>query len=401
MIMKTRFYIIIPLLFCINYSFSQNVNLSGKIVDEISKQELPNATIKIGNHIFLADNKGLFSFQVQGELLNKYGILVSYVGYEGRNIKILDPDVFLLIKLKNLISQLPGVVVSTGAKKIIEQAIENIPINYPDLPFNLVGFQRTYETVNDSDFFSMNDALVKMFVPSYQNWKTNIQIQILQNRSFIRRIDSFKNNKFKDGHWGAVYEAARAGDFVHSGRFFLSVRRINNYSFILRGIINYEDSKVYAIDFMMKDSVPGFEGTVFIETASYAFAGITYYFNQLEKERVEKNMGNKDFFTIIQSSFHEINHKWYLKNFHGEQHAVKKRLLSNHYFRKAIIDFIAISIDASDVLQIPPEERVLKSVKVTDIIKSADESKWKPIDSLIRKEEFKKYITNIPLPYAK
>jgi hypothetical protein len=147
--------------------------------------------------------------------------------------------------------------------------------------------------------------------------------------------------------------------------------------------------------------VPGFEGTVFIETASYAFAGITYYFNQLEKERVEKNMGNKDFFTIIQSSFHEINHKWYLKNFHGEQHAVKKRLLSNHYFRKAIIDFIAISIDASDVLQIPPEERVLKSVKVTDIIKSADESKWKPIDSLIRKEEFKKYITNIPLPYAK
>jgi hypothetical protein len=399
--MKTRFYIIIPLLFCINYSFSQNVNLSGKIVDEISKQELPNATIKIGNHIFLADNKGLFSFQVQGELLNKYGILVSYVGYEGRNIKILDPDVFLLIKLKNLISQLPGVVVSTGAKKIIEQAIENIPINYPDLPFNLVGFQRTYETVNDSDFFSMNDALVKMFVPSYQNWKTNIQIQILQNRSFIRRIDSFKNNKFKDGHWGAVYEAARAGDFVHSGRFFLSVRRINNYSFILRGIINYENSKVYAIDFMMKDSVPGFEGTVFIETASYAFAGITYYFNQLEKERVEKNMGNKDFFTIIQSSFHEINHKWYLKNFHGEQHAVKKRLLSNHYFRKAIIDFIAISIDTSDVLQIPPEERVLKSVKVTDIIKSADESKWKPIDSLIRKEEFKKYITNIPLPYAK
>jgi len=397
--MKTHFLIIIQLLFCLPSLFSQKINISGKVVDEISKQELPNATIRIDKQTFLADNKGLFSIWVEKKSIDKYGIVVSYVGYESRTIKVDDADIFLMIKLNGAYNQLDAVVVSTGARRIIEEAVDNIPVNYPNTNFNLLGFQQTFETINDTDFVSKNDALIKLFVPAYQDYINEIQIQVLQNRSFVKRIDSIKN-KLADEHWGSVYDAAREGDFVYNKRFFLDSRAINDYSFSLRGVIIHENAKVYAIDFFMRDSLPGFEGTIFIETSSYAFAGITYYFNQLKKEETEKNINYKDFFTIIQVNFQNINSKWILKNFHGEQHAVKRKLLSKPYFRKAIVDFVTISVDTVSVSQIPVEERILKNAKVSDIAKNVDESKWQPIDSLIKNGKFKKYITNTPLPQS-
>ncbi|HLK29487.1 MAG TPA: carboxypeptidase-like regulatory domain-containing protein [Puia sp.] len=390
--MKVICLIVLQLLFCEQVLFSQKINISGKIVDEISKQELPKATIKINNQIFLADNKGLFSIWIERDLMEKYGLSVSYVGYESKTIKIADPDIFLMIKLNAVDNKLAPVVVSTGARNIIERAIDSIPTNYPSGRSNILGFQQTLESINDVDFFSRNDAYIKLFVPPYEDGLNYIQTQILQNRSFVTR--KTPDNKSQDEHWGGVYDAPSEGDFVYNRKLFLNKMGIKNYIFLLRGVIEHENEKVYAIDFFTKGSMPGFDGTVFIETSSYAFVGITYYFNQLEREVTEKNIGYEDFFTIIQSNFQNINHKWYFKNFHGEQHAVKTKLFGSTYLRKAIIDFVTISIDTVDVTQIPEDDRVLRNAKVTDFKKYVVESEWQPIDSLMQKEEFKKYITN-------
>src|SRR5438132_11893 len=89
---------------------ANNITLSGRIVDNKTKAILPGATIHIKGttHEVLTDEKGAFKF-VTGQKLPVV-FLVTYVGYQTREITINQPE-NILISLNESNAQLSDVVV--------------------------------------------------------------------------------------------------------------------------------------------------------------------------------------------------------------------------------------------------------------------------------------------------
>ncbi|WP_205511244.1 SusC/RagA family TonB-linked outer membrane protein [Longitalea arenae] len=89
---------------------TNNINLSGRIIDDKTKAPLPGATIHIKGttHEVSADDKGNFKF-VTGQKLPSV-FLVTYVGYQAREITITQPD-NIVITLHESNSHLNDVVV--------------------------------------------------------------------------------------------------------------------------------------------------------------------------------------------------------------------------------------------------------------------------------------------------
>ena len=90
--------LIIPFLFFFlpfTKTLSQNIIISGKVIDKNIKHALPGVSIKINNVGFVTDNNGSYSFSVEKNLAQKFPIKFSYVGYTQDSIE--NPKTFLFI----------------------------------------------------------------------------------------------------------------------------------------------------------------------------------------------------------------------------------------------------------------------------------------------------------------
>ena len=119
-----RKLLLLAFLICTYTAFSQTAVISGKVLDESNNQALVGATVTINNKTIKPVNSqsdGTFIFS--NLLPGKYALLVSYVGYESKNIA--DIEVFkgqvttlniTLLPAKNT-SLTAVVVTATSAKK--------------------------------------------------------------------------------------------------------------------------------------------------------------------------------------------------------------------------------------------------------------------------------------------
>lgn len=388
---------------------AQPISLSGKVTDKITHAGLPAATIKIGKEGVVADNKGFFNISAESSMLKRYGMDFSCVGYKTYHISGIPTDDFLLIALEKTAGSLPEVVVGGSARAIIEKAIAAIPVNYPTTPFNLKGFERIYESINDSDYFYTSDALLNLYNTSYIKPTRKIQVAIEQNRS-----DSVNNIIMKKNillsllkvqqdipvHWAGEYHLQANIDFVHGRSDFANVRVLDNHNFFPPHKIMYNGYKVYAIDFTAKEGKAGTEGTVYIDTASYAFVGASITANQRNLDKRNTAYTNhKRTFSYWQINYQQINGKWYYHDGHTEQHIMwRLHFGKDRYSHKAFVDFATLSIDTVNVQSIAPKDRAKKDDRATDLNIPGDINKWKEIDSLLNGGWLSKYISFMPMP---
>ncbi|GIV33340.1 MAG: membrane protein [Chitinophagales bacterium] len=134
------------------------VTISGKVIDELSREPLISANVIVkGTTIGAAtDLDGVFKFEIS-DTVNQVTLVVSYIGYEDREIILKKPFQFTEIRLKNFVIKGEEVVIS--GSRIKESVMESgISIDKIDA--------REIKTAPSGNFYSGLNTLADIDVVS-------------------------------------------------------------------------------------------------------------------------------------------------------------------------------------------------------------------------------------------
>lgn len=149
----------------------QQITITGKVVDQATKEPLPYASIGItGRPLGVISNvQGEFDFHIPGDMRNDI-LVVSMLGY-----KTFEAPVWSLISDNPITIEMPAgsimlkeVVITDSLKagEILRLAISKIESNYPMEPFQLDGFYRDVKKLGGT-YISLLEAAVKIYDENY------------------------------------------------------------------------------------------------------------------------------------------------------------------------------------------------------------------------------------------
>lgn len=252
-------------------AMAQNSTLiTGRVLSESTKEPVPYAHISIpGTGIgTIANGEGRFRLIVPIVYEGKQ-VKISCIGYADYLFPIKKGGEENLIVLLNESSHaLESVTIKPNdlAKKIILQAIENIPINYPDTPEILKGFvtEKAYPDSSRQDApFYIVEAAIKAYKDPYSKASTNGDIKLLKGRRFMgANIDSLPVRFYGGGH------EPHGLDFVMRRNGPLDKNKIDGFFFEIEDTLKYGNKDIVVISFAsLKDED---HGKLHIALDSYA-----------------------------------------------------------------------------------------------------------------------------------
>lgn len=302
----------------------------GQLVDATQNDPIPFATIRIkGKALGVISNmNGTFKiplrYKEQGEVLE-----ISCLGYETRELHIDELDAFKSsgIKLTPSAFELAEAIVSAREKKvnvkeIVRTAVNNIPMNYPENEFNLVGYYRDYQVKNNA-YVNLNEAIIKVRDEGFDSENSFYnQYQLLSytsNKDF--EIDRFAAQPYDyKGHNKIVPNAKMKNDggneFILLGMhdpirnykepsfsFINDLRNdfVNTHSFKMLGKSKHKNESVYQIEIAYSNDHYRAQGLIFINTTDFSIHKLDYELHKLDNETDEEKE-NTDLRVIVNAS---------------------------------------------------------------------------------------------------
>lgn len=171
--------------------FTQNIKLSGSVLDQKTEQPLPYVQIYIigTDKGCLTNMEGEFEFTFSEELFSDT-LSVSFMGFKGKKYLIskLDTSEELKVMLEPDAFQLDEIVVTPHPPVYyIKQSMKNLPDYYSLTPHNSVIFSRELVKLN-GEFYSLNESLLKgFFQPFVSNTGDTSRIKVLAYLEFTNR----------------------------------------------------------------------------------------------------------------------------------------------------------------------------------------------------------------------
>jgi hypothetical protein len=284
------------------FSKAQSI-LRGKVIDAKTQEVIQGATIKLKSKFFLSDEKGEFSIEFNPNA--KTSLLINHVAYKQQTVTI-DSLSYVIIKMEQFENTLPEVVVSKQADDIIKKAIKNIPINYPQKPFNqdfaLIMLYKTEENERNAFFNGKINAVVRARYTGYLKNSLVPNVYLITNQT--SRTISAKNLLDTTKYINNWYQPSVL-DIVHSKSFFLNLNEHKDYQFYLAEKLMWNKRRTYKIEFNHKKD-QGLQGNVYIDSATFAIVYAKYtrtnirqlFFRPIEKATYTvsyKLLGNKWF----------------------------------------------------------------------------------------------------------
>lgn len=391
------------LLFFIN-CFCQKEIVQGKIVDKVSKAALSNTTIYINGQRFISDNYGSFICPIKQQKGDSIFVKIKHIGFKDFILTYKDIP-FLYVELERQQTNLPEVFVFTGGRRIIEKAISRISENYYANPI-ITGIQQTYELINDSSYLLVDTAIVCYQFKNNFSQKPNISLRLLQNSTrVVNNFDSTFNN-FDSFNWTGVYTISPGQDPIYNTPVSLiNPKYLDENEYTLRSKETINDRSNYVIEFKhFKNMIVMIEGTIYIDSASFAFTKFSLVTTVDYLRRRETTTSNKYIRTY---SFSEINYtcdtanKWILRNWHIERKAIKLVKADQNDTYTATSDFVntknGINLNIDSLLNYKNELRKLGRSRILDLKTNESLLDNSTILSLIQKEKLSDYFTDVPL----
>jgi CarboxypepD_reg-like domain len=382
--MKLKLFLLIPAFSYSVFCLAQKIEVKGKITDTQSAIPLSGVSVSIAGNGTTTNNNGFFSLKIESELAEKNSLTISHIGYEKRTFDI-QVNRFYLIELMLTKITLSEVVISSGAEKILRKAIERIPVNYPTNEFEVNGILRIYRTETDSPKiyrFFKSDAVLRLQYPSYLNPEKDVAVKVIQNRTvYLKPLAA----PYDSSIWFGAYNMH---DFVQKRTDFINIEELDKFNYHIDGKTSLQGTTVWVINFESKQKNHA-RGTIFIDTATYAFVAAKYSrFNIIKLRRRTIDEGYSEVL------FQNINGKWYLQ---------KKTNHIKYRFSKAtrILHTDFISADINENLKVIPfkkNEIVNTNDEDQKLIKHLPDSSWHYFDSLFKKAEEEHAILYIPVP---
>ena len=288
--------------------------INGRILDATDQSPVAFATIRLKDYAVgvISNEDGSFKLPIE---LQSYGdsLEISSLGYEDKLLKFSDFEIgkTRIVMLVPSVEVLEEVVVSANrrrlsASRIITNALQLIPKNYPQKPFTYIGYYRDYQLV-DEQYMNLNEAIIQIFDGGfndidYETTEARI-IKLQKNHEFPRDststipYDYSSNSKtipdaFMEGYSGNELIILRIHDAIRNHRIaaFSYVDTFiqdfkNNHQFNKEGIIPYHGDLVYRIGIKKYDRNIRVKGEIYISANDFGILKMDY--------RVYRNSSSK------------------------------------------------------------------------------------------------------------
>lgn len=268
--------------------FSQSVGfhtVSGTVRDADNNRPLAYATMYIPGTYqgTVANSDGVFTFKIKDDI-GAEEFVISYIGYEMGTFSISNysgkQNDFLL---KAHVVPLQEVTFRPmNPRDLVEKAIERIPVNYPQEPYNLTGFYR--ETIKQRrDYLTVAEAVVDVYKQSYENQLRNDQVRIVKGRKsgLVKKADTLLV-KMQGGP-----QVAMLLDLVKNNDIVISEETIDFYSYEMLDLAIVDDMPQYVIEFKPRlvFDFPLFEGKLYICNQTLAVTMADFGYDLSDKKK--------------------------------------------------------------------------------------------------------------------
>ncbi|MFL9484192.1 carboxypeptidase-like regulatory domain-containing protein [Chitinophagaceae bacterium LWZ2-11] len=358
--------------------FGQTIHIHGTVIDADSKRNLRGVSVTVGETGTITDSMGHFNLHVQSSALKQTGITFSYVSYTSQKVYNTSSDVYN-IELTPTYVELPEVTLLGSGLTILKKAISLVPQNYPQSAYQSTGVMRLQYLRNNSDFFN-SDALVQIYIPSITGGKT-ASVKVLQNH-----IDTITDKSLIFIKWIGGYLSPVHADFIKNKEPFIDLKKMKKFRYQLMGKQTYHNRTSFVINFSQNDSSGkqgATAGTLFIDSATYAFAGadISYYnltkYGTLPKSKLQYHM-----------RYVLLYNKWYL-----QESFMKGNTIYKHENPTTLTDYVTVKIDTTNLTPYGYTDIVQEDDVTQRIVKPGSSSQLEHInESLQNSERFNELI---------
>lgn len=191
---EMRYLIVACLLVCCaDIRGQESAAFAGKLVDEITGEPVPFATIRLKSRMVGVVSNSDGQFQIPARLRAEGDtLLISCIGYVTRSVAFSSfREGITTIRLAQAVVQLDQLTITArgnrrkdrqglSAYRIVRTAIQRIPDNYPDRPFMYVGYYRDYQ-LRQNDYINLNEAIVEVHDGGFRtDDQTQTRISLIQ-----------------------------------------------------------------------------------------------------------------------------------------------------------------------------------------------------------------------------
>ena len=310
--------------------------IHGRIIDQMTKEPLSSASIKLGYRGVISSNDGSFKItirEIDQQKSNK--LKISFIGYRTQEFNIKSVKDNLIIEMESVENQLDEVKITNGAEEIIKKAIRNFKINYADKPYAIFGIQsEELEDQNKNQIYHLT-ADLKSIMPKFSS-EDKIKIEL--NNLSLKESKKADSSNFV--LWGATGRAIEFFDFSNNTYSILDSTKFKRFQFIVEESV-FGNRPIYKISFSpKKNRESSYESYLIIDKATFAI--IT-----LQIEAINSN----SLWAILHQSkwqinYEEFNKKWYFKSL---SHVHKSRSWTSQKETFKLLK-IEVQIDKIDTL---------------------------------------------------
>ena len=373
--------------------------ITGEVVDNVTDEPLPYATIAIKNRPrgTVTNINGFFAMNITGEEVQDT-LVISYLGYLNRSIPISQAvgNNFTYKLFRDYIP-IPEIIIRTQVPSdIIRKTINEIPANYGTTPSSMLGFYRE-GILKGKELQLYSEAVLQIYKSSYSNPRIKDQISIVRSR---------KNENISSSDTVLLRLKAGLGsslflDGIKNMFEFMDPENFSSYRYWMSDIVTLNESAAFVIEFEQMEYVktPLFRGSMMINTTDFALMQTEFELNPLyiDKSNVNFVLSSNKGYVIkpvsvkYRVSYSKSGDRYYLNHVRGDLRfsVRKKKRLSNGsydiFFEMAITSASTENVTRFERDEIIPLESVFSRT-----ITGYDPEFWvgfdflKPEDDLIK-----------------
>lgn len=378
-------------IFILNLNAQNYLTISGKILDKKTEKPVAYANIglpKQGIGTTSGDN-GAFTLKIPLEYVNET-VQISYIGYTTYQKRASELKSNATIYLKQSATDLTEIVVlgKDNAKDIIRTAIDNIKVNYPSYPTNVMAFYRESLTDEKGEYEYLAEGILRVYKNSYRSRKEG-DVHLIQSRKMNLKnaLDTTLNARFSSGHM-----APQRFDIVRNREDFINKKFLAAYTYKVESVTSLNDKPVWVISFQKNKNYTPKEtknawwrqvlgtateavyarmrGKIYVEQGSYAIVRTEF---EVTPKGLEKMMDYplysgrwKGNYYI--ANYRKIGEKWHFSDALREGTYNKGELYAN--------EVLITENDGSRGEVIPYLDRMTRSGYFVDNSVSYDENFW-------------------------
>ncbi|RUT79215.1 carboxypeptidase-like regulatory domain-containing protein [Ancylomarina longa] len=258
------------------------IRIVGKLINKQNQDPIPFANVGIiGSYIGAASNlDGVFEFKIPGKYRDKtiQASAVGFTTYTETVVNCILQDT-LRIELSPVnysIGEVEVMAESQVLQKILKTAVEKIPDNYIQTPFNYDVYYRSEKLVNN-ELSRLREAAVRIYDDKGYQREDAYQVFKERGYKFLQVRKNFEPASLADA--STYLDELLEMDIVRGRGNILNANHIGFYDLKLERVSEYENDSIWVISYKSKKPMlsntgdyyaKSYSGKIYIKTKDYA-----------------------------------------------------------------------------------------------------------------------------------